>query len=74
MLLEMAFMQDILADEQAMAAAGGEVPMGPGAPSPDMMAPASDAAVGPMEGGQVDTGEGGIDQGMVGAAGLGINI
>jgi hypothetical protein len=38
------------------------------------MAPASDAAVGPMEGGQVDTGEGGIDQGMVGAAGLGINI
>ncbi len=76
MLLEMAFMQEILADEQAAAAPppGGEVPMGPGAPSPDMMAPQSDAAVGPMEGGQVDTGDGGIDQGMVGAAGLGINI
>lgn len=77
-LLQMASLSEILASEADAAAKQAPPPpaggMGPGAPSGDIQLPESDTAAAPMEGGQVDTGTGGPDQGSTGAAGLGMNV
>jgi len=74
-ILRLSHMSELLAPEekaQAQMQAQAGPPQGPGAPSPDLQVPLSDAAVGPMEGGQVETGTG--PAGPAGAAGMGLNI